>query len=76
MRKIPEMIKQIIEGMENTRFDRAHFASFSEYALVFEVVYFVDSPDYTKYMDTQQLINLKIVETFKKENIKIPCERG
>lgn len=63
------MIKEIIEAAENTRFDRAHFARFTEYGLTFEVVYFVTVPDYIKYMDVQQDINLKIMEAFKNEKI-------
>lgn len=69
LRKIPGIIKSIIEEAESTRFDRAHFARFTEYGLTFEVVYFVTVPDYIRYMDTQQEINLKIMEAFKNENI-------
>lgn len=71
VKQIPEMLKKIIESTEDTRFDRAHFWTFSEYALVFEVVYYVTVPDYIKFMDTQQEINLKIMEDFKKEGIKL-----
>lgn len=69
LRKIPGMIKEIIEGAENTRFDRAHFARLTEYGLTFEVVYFVTVPDYLRYMDIQQDINLKLMEAFKREQI-------
>jgi small-conductance mechanosensitive channel len=69
LRKIPAIIKGIIEASQNTRFDRAHFARFTEYGLTFEVVYFVTVPDYLKYMDIQQEINLKIMEAFKNEGI-------
>lgn len=69
LKKIPTLIKNIIETEPNTRFDRAHFAKFTEYGLTFEVVYFVMVPDYMKYMDVQQEINLKIMEAFKNEHI-------
>lgn len=69
LRKIPGIIKGIIEGAENTQFDRAHFAKLTEYGLTFEVVYFMTVPDYLQYMDIQQDINLKILEAFKNENI-------
>jgi small-conductance mechanosensitive channel len=69
LRKIPGIIKEIIQAAENTRFDRAHFAKFTEYGLAFEVVYFITVPDYLKYMDVQQEINLKIMEAFKNEKI-------
>lgn len=69
LRKIPGIIKDIIEAAPNTRFDRAHFAKFTEYGLGFEVVYFMTVPEYIQYMDTQQEINLKIMEAFKNEKI-------
>jgi small-conductance mechanosensitive channel len=57
---IPGMVKGIIEGQENARFDRAHFKGFGESAYDFEVVYFLNTPDYVAYMDCQQAINLGI----------------
>lgn len=69
LKRIPGIIKEIIVAAENTRFDRAHFAKFTEYGLTFEVVYFVTVPDYLRYMDIQQDINLKIMEAFKREQV-------
>jgi small-conductance mechanosensitive channel len=69
LRKIPGLIKGIIETIPNTRFDRAHFAKFSEYGLSIIVVYYVTIPDYLRYMDNQQEINLRIMEAFAAEKI-------
>lgn len=69
LRTLPSLIRSIIEEHDNTRFDRAHFARFSEYALVFEIVYFVTTANYAVYMDIQQSINLKIIDAFKKAGI-------
>ena len=62
-------VKQIIQSVSNTRFDRAHLFSFGESSINFEVVYYVLSPDYNIYMDIQQQINLQLMEIFEKENI-------
>ncbi|MCD6385219.1 mechanosensitive ion channel family protein [Candidatus Sumerlaeota bacterium] len=70
LREIPSIIKSIIEGIEDTAFDRAHFSSFGDFSLIFEVVYYVLSRDYNKYMDTQQAINLAIKEEFEKRGIE------
>ena len=67
---IPILIKRIIDPLDNLRFDRAHFHSFGDFSLNFEVVYYVLTPDYNLYMDKQQAINLKIVEIFEKEHIE------
>ncbi len=53
----------------NTRFDRAHFAEFGDFALMFEVVYYVLSPDFGLYMDRQQGINLGIHRRFEEAGI-------
>lgn len=71
LKKIPDMVREIIESMEMTRFDRAHFKAFGDSSLDFEVVYYVKTPDYGKYMDINQEIHLAINERFAKENISM-----
>jgi len=67
---IPPMLKNIVEKVENTRFDRAHFFQFADFSLVFEVVYYVLSNDYNLYMDIQQEINFAIKEQFEANKIE------
>jgi len=69
LKKIPETVRRIIESVDQTRFDRAHFKEFGDFSLNFEVVYYVLSPDYTVYMDIQEEINLGIFEVFETEGI-------
>ncbi|MGQ4878460.1 mechanosensitive ion channel family protein [Billgrantia sp. LNSP4103-1] len=57
VREVPELIRQVIESVENTRFDRAHLRFFDDYALKYEIVYYVLSSDFNLYMDIQQAIN-------------------
>ncbi|UOA08540.1 mechanosensitive ion channel domain-containing protein [Methylobacter sp. S3L5C] len=71
--KLPEisvMFREIIEAQENIRFDRAHFLSYTDFALLFEIVYYVLSPDYNIYMDIQQAINLEIFKRFQAAGIE------
>jgi small-conductance mechanosensitive channel len=70
LKRIPTMIRTAIENQEPIRFDRAHFQSFGDSALLFETVYYVLSPDYNKYMDIQQNINLTLYEQFAAEGIE------
>lgn len=70
LRKIPPMIREIIESQEKTRFDRAHFKEFGNFSLNFEIVYYILAPDYNIYMDIQQAINLTIYERFEEEGIE------
>ena len=68
---IPGMIHEIIEGLDNTRFDRSHFKEFGDSSLNFETVYYVLSPDYAVYMDIQQAINLEVMKRFEELGIEI-----
>jgi small-conductance mechanosensitive channel len=67
---IPTMLREIVEQQKNVRFDRAHFQKFGDSALVFELVYYVLTPEYNAYMDAQQSINLAILERFAAEGIE------
>lgn len=70
LKEIPEIITNIIKGVNDTAFDRAHFVSYGDFSLDFEIVYYVLGNDYTKYMNIQQEINLAIKEEFEKRKIE------
>ena len=69
LKRIPEMVKSIIEKQEFTKFDRAHFMHYGDYSLNYEIVFFVDNPHYHIYMDILQQINFDIYEQFAAEQI-------
>ncbi len=69
IKTVAGIIKTVVEQQELTRFDRAHFATYGDWSLRFEVVYFVLNPDFNKFMDIQQNINLKIYEELLKNEI-------
>lgn len=68
--QIGELVKKIITSSQDTRFDRAHFFAFEDSKLTFEVVYFVLTSDYNKYMDIQQDINLKIMAALEERGVR------
>lgn len=67
---IPVMIREIIEGLEDVRFDRSHFKTFGNFSLDFETVYYVTKPEFALYMDRQQSINLALFERFAESGIE------
>lgn len=69
LERIPALLREAVEEQPETRFDRAHFVEYGDFALLFEVVYYVLSPDYGVYMDTQQGINLGIHRRFEEAGI-------
>ena len=68
---VPDMIRQAIAAQGRTRFDRAHLKSFGDSSFVFEVVYFVLSPDYNIYMDIQHAVNLALLRRFAESGIRL-----
>ncbi|MDD5108200.1 MAG: mechanosensitive ion channel family protein [Candidatus Omnitrophica bacterium] len=70
LKEMPKIIERIIKNTKDVAFDRAHFFSYGDFSLIFEVVYFVLNPDYNKYMDIQQEINFAIKEEFEKRGIE------
>jgi small-conductance mechanosensitive channel len=71
LKKIPEIISKIIGDTELTELDRVHFKQFGDFSLDFEVVYYITTGDYNKYMDVQQAINYGILDAFEKEKISM-----
>jgi small-conductance mechanosensitive channel len=70
VRETPGLIKAIIDTTPNTKFDRAHFISYGDFALIYEVVYYVLNPDYLVYVTAQQEINFRLMEEFAKRGIE------
>jgi small-conductance mechanosensitive channel len=68
--RVPRIIRDIIAAKPNIDFERAHFFSWGEWSLDFEVVYHFRSPDYVLHMDAQQDIFLEIYRRFEQEGIR------
>ncbi|MCJ7623215.1 MAG: mechanosensitive ion channel family protein [Anaerolineaceae bacterium] len=68
--EIPAMLEAIIVKHPNVTFTRSHFKDFGDSALNFETVYWVDDSSFDLHMDTQQSINLEILESFAEKGIK------
>lgn len=70
VRLLPDLLREMVtSGQLQTRFDRAHFKGYGDSALLFEVVYYVLSPDYNIYMDIQQSINLALLDCVAKRDM-------
>lgn len=68
--EVPKALRRIIEQQANTRFDRAHFRGFGQSSLEFEVVYWMLDPDFNNYMDTQQAINLALIDALENAGVR------
>jgi len=71
LERIPEYIKKVIDKTKMASLGRVHFSHLGPFGLEYEIVYFIDTGDYEKYVDIQQQINYGVLETFMKEGIKL-----
>jgi small-conductance mechanosensitive channel len=69
LERIPGWIEAIVEAQEDTRHDRTHLAGLGAYSVDFETVYYLTVPDYARFMDVKQAINLAILEKFEDEGV-------
>jgi small-conductance mechanosensitive channel len=70
IKEIPGIVERIFDALDGGRLDRVHFTSFGDSALIFELVYFVDSSDYAEYLNIQQKFNFDLMERFAELGIE------
>ncbi len=63
-RRVPDVLRAIIERQPEVRFDRVHLKKVGQDALEFELVFYVLDAAYGKFMDAQQAILLEAMEAF------------
>jgi len=68
--RIPVMLREAVEAQEQLRFDRSHFVSYGDSALMFETVYFVLTADYLTFADKNQAVNLAVLRRFAAEKVE------
>lgn len=64
IKQVPGIVTRIFDALDHARLDRVHFASFGDSALIFELVYYVESSDYNEFMDVQQAFNFDLMARF------------
>jgi len=69
LKKIPEILANILKDINMADLGRVHLKQLGDFSIDFEVVYYIKTGDYDKYMDIQQQINYGILEEFEKEKI-------
>jgi len=71
LRAIPALVQDIVTSKEKTRFDRCHLLGMGDWALRFEVVFFMTVADYGLYANVQQAINIEILDALRKLDVDI-----
>jgi small-conductance mechanosensitive channel len=71
LRAIPALVQDIVTKQEKTRFDRCHLLQMADWALRFEVVFFMTVADYAVYANVQQAINIEILDALRELGVDI-----
>jgi len=71
LKNIPDTLKNIVSNTKNVRFERAFFKEIGASSYNFEYSYYILQADYDVYAETQQSINLKILENFQTMGIRV-----
>jgi small-conductance mechanosensitive channel len=72
LRKIHKLIEEIFNGIKWAQLDMVYFKEIGNSSFDFEIVYYMQTPDYSKYLETQEKINFAIIEAFQKKGIELP----
>ena len=70
LQRLPSIVEEIITAQSPVKFDRCHVAGFGDASVRIEAVYYVLDPDYKRYMDIQQAINLEVLRRFATERVQ------
>lgn len=70
LKQIPGIVTRIFESLDGGRLDRVFFTTFGDSALVFEVVYYVESADYKVFLEIQQKFNFDLMARFAELGIE------
>lgn len=71
LQEIPILVRQAVEAVPSTRFERTHLHAIEGGELKFTTVYFVLKQDFNAYMDAHQAVLLGIKAVFEKADIKV-----
>ncbi len=69
LKSLADLIKSIVNKQQHTLLDRCHLVAFGDFSLSYDILYFIDNPDYRLYLDIQQNIYFEIMNAFAQQGI-------
>jgi small-conductance mechanosensitive channel len=71
LEQLPQWLREIVQALPDVRFDRAHLKDIEPDGLRFEMVYWIEQPDYLVYMNTRHTINLALLRGLRARGIEL-----
>lgn len=70
VKSVNGIVERIYGAVDGARLDRVHFTTFGDSALIFDVVFYVDSPSYADYLDILEKVNFELMSKFAEVGIE------
>jgi small-conductance mechanosensitive channel len=68
---IPDIVRSVVESHAGTNFNHAYFKGFGDSALNFEVLYHIETQEFSVYRETVQAVNFDLFNRLEAEDIKL-----
>ena len=69
---IPAIFKTCVEKQDKATFDRANLTNIGDFTLDYELIFHIESSDYTLYANTKEAVFLDIIRQFQAKGINMP----
>jgi small-conductance mechanosensitive channel len=69
--RVVQIIREVLQKTPQVRLVRANFKGPGDASLDFEYAYYVTDPDYGRYMEVNEAVQLALLETFALEGIEL-----
>jgi small-conductance mechanosensitive channel len=70
VKQINGIVERIFVDIPAARLARVHFTTFADSALLFDLVYYIESPAYPDFLEAQQQFNFTLMERFAELGIE------
>jgi small-conductance mechanosensitive channel len=71
LKKIPKIIEKTIKKCKPAKFDMVHLRELGPFSYNYEIVYYLNTGDYNKFLDIHETINISLKESLDKEGIQL-----
>ena len=69
--RIPNIIREVVDGIPKTRFVRSTMIAVGDTTIDFETVYYLTDPSYQVYVDAQQAVMLQLMHRLHDEGTRL-----
>jgi small-conductance mechanosensitive channel len=69
LQRFVDDVAHLVDEVQMATFDRCHFQLFGDSALIFELVYWAETPEYAEYVEVEHEVNMRIKDYTEAEKL-------